>query len=719
MILFLVGLLAILCQIVLLRELNVACYGVELVYGLALAVWLLAGGAGAAWRSRWRVASGWRVAWLLVLVALALPIDIAFVRASRLLLGGVPGAFLPIGRQLLVLAVSLGPPSFVLGLAFRRAAEAATLHGRALASCYALESAGAVVGAAAATLALVSGVQTFALAILAAGILAAAVLFVSLRKPVAGSTCVLAMLLAAPLAHDLDLWMTRWAHPAAVETRDSPYARITATVSGTQTAVFADDVLTFESESAQQEELADVAALLHPAPRRMLLLGGSVERLAAELGRHHPDRLDSVEMDRVFFELADRHLRLGSTPIFDDPRSFLRRETTYDLVVVALPEPTSGQANRFYTVEFFAECRRRLDPSGILAFRLALPENVVTPLLALRTASIVAAVRSAFPHVELLQGGSALVFASGAPFPAAPDILIDRWQARALETRLVTPSYLRYLYENDRHAALVRLGSAAVAPNSDARPACYPFAAINWLAKFYPELLRVDPAILATGLIRSSDGRPGGDGLRIGPAALLDPRLIGGVLLVVVVLLARRRPALRTTALAGFAGFAGMVLETVVLLAYQARTGALYERLGVLLTAFMAGLAVGAWLVARITSSTRRAAIVGRLTAALLAALAASGVATAALIWSESPMGLAQTGLVLLVGGAAVGGVFACAAVASGDERGSTIGRLYGADLAGGAAGSLLASLVLVPFAGLVPTTWIVVGLGLVALLLV
>ena len=47
-----------------------------------------------------------------------------------------------------------------------------------------------------------------------------------------------------------------------------------------------------------------------------------------------------------------------------------------------------------------------------------------------------------------------------------------------------------------------------------------------------------------------------------------------------------------------------MLLETVLLLAYQARSGALYERLGVLLTAFMAGLAVGA-RSARIDSSRR------------------------------------------------------------------------------------------------------------------
>jgi spermidine synthase len=719
MILFIVGLLAILCQIVLLRELSVACYGVELTYGLALAGWMVAGGAGAAWRFGGRAASVRHVAWLLVVVSLALPIDIAFIRASRLLFGGVPGAFLPFGQQLLVLVASLAPVSFLLGLAFRRAADSAALHGRSLAACYAVESAGAVVGAAAATLALVSGVQTLALGILAAGVTAAFLLIAAIRKPVAGSVCLVAILLIAPLVPDLDLGMTRWTHPAAVETRDSPYARITASVSGSQTVIFADDVLTFESESSQQEELADVAALQHPDPRRILLLGGSVQRLSAELGRHHPDRLDSVEMDRVFFELSDRRLHLGPPPIFDDPRSFLRRASSYDLIVVATAEPTSGQSNRFYTAEFFGECRRRLAPGGVLAFRLALPENVVTRLLALRTASIVAAVRSAFPHVELLQGTGALVLASAAPLPSGPDVLISRWHARGLTTSLVTPAYLHYLYENDRRAALARLGATAVAPNSDARPASYAFAAVNWLAKFYPDLLRVDPTILTSGLDRSSPVPTGGDGLRVEPATLLGPRSVGAVLLVVVLLLARRRTALRTTLLAFLAGLAGMLLETVMLLVYQARSGALYERLGVLLMAFMAGLTAGAWIVSRITASGRPAGIVGRTTALLLATLAAVGAVTAFLIASGSPMGLPSTGVVLLLGGAAVGGVFACAAAASGDLTGGAIGRLYGADLAGGAAGSLLASLVLVPMAGLVPTTWTVVGLGLIGLLLV
>ena len=46
-------------------------------------------------------------------------------------------------------------------------------------------------------------------------------------------------------------------------------------------------------------------------------------------------------------------------------------------------------------------------------------------------------------------------------------------------------------------------------------------------------------------------------------------------------------------------GFAGMVLESVLILNYQTASGALFQDLGVLLTMFMAGLATGALAVDR------------------------------------------------------------------------------------------------------------------------
>jgi spermidine synthase len=705
MLLFLVGLLAILSQVVLLRELNVAFYGVELVYALGLSAWMAGGAAGALVASRRLAATRGRLTWLLAIAAVALPADVALIRGSRLLLGGIPGAFLPFDRQVIALAGSILPLSFALGLAFRWAAGLAARAGRTLAHSYAVECGGAASGATAATIAFACGLQTLPAAILAAGLVPAVLIAGSARArtSAARATALAAATLAATVgaaafAPRLDLRMTAWSHPAVVETRDSPYARVTATVTGSQTALFVDDVLVFESEGAGPEELAHLTALQHPAPRRMLLLGGTVEGVADQLRRHAPERLDAVELDATCVRVAARWLGRRPDAVVEDPRAFLGREARYDVIVVAMPQPTSGQSNRFYTREFFAECRRRLEPGGVMGFRLDVPENVITPLMAVRTASVVEAARAAFPFVEVLPGTSAVVLASGAPLPPGADVLSARWHARGLAARLVTPAYLHYLYENDRRVELDRRLRAVGAPaNSDDRPVCYEFAALGWLARFYPDILRVDAARLAAA-------RPGWQGA-----------LAAGVGLVGLFLVARRWQGSRTALLAGVAGVAGMLLETVVLLEYQARSGALFERLGALLTAFMAGMAAGAWLADRWLAAPGRRP---RGQAATVFALACLGAVIGVLAGRPSGIGFGGSALLLCAAGALVSAIFAGASAVAGPADADRIGSLYGADLAGGAAGSLLAGLVIVPLAGLAPTAWVVAALGVLALLL-
>ena len=89
LILFNIGLFSLLNQVLLLRELAVASYGVELIYLFALGVWLLFTAAGAMLGRRRPAAPGPLAAALLSL-ALILPVNVAFIRAGRLLLSGVP-----------------------------------------------------------------------------------------------------------------------------------------------------------------------------------------------------------------------------------------------------------------------------------------------------------------------------------------------------------------------------------------------------------------------------------------------------------------------------------------------------------------------------------------------------------------------------------------------------------------------------------------------------
>ena len=144
--LFLTGFVSLVGQIVLLRELNVAFFGVELIYLIALGVWLLLTAMGTIVVRRRYAPTPDRTATLLLLFALFLPLGVAFFRASRLVLGGVPGAYLPFSRQMAALVIALAPVGLLSGLLFRTAAVLYVERERTLAGAYGIESAGALTG---------------------------------------------------------------------------------------------------------------------------------------------------------------------------------------------------------------------------------------------------------------------------------------------------------------------------------------------------------------------------------------------------------------------------------------------------------------------------------------------------------------------------------------------------------------------------------------------
>lgn len=711
--LFVLGFVSLLAQVVLLRELSVSLYGVEVAYLIALAAWMAGTALGASWGRRLRSlpqrpgSRPHRAAWLVALVGAAVPLDVAWVRVSRQVAGGVRGAYLPIEQQLLVLVAAVVPIAFGCGVAFQWGASARAASRERLARAYALETAGAALAGAAATLAFRAGAQTFAVAVALAGLSVAFPLWLSRgRLPRAAALFLVpAALTSAWLGGPVDLRLTGWNHPGLVTSRDTPYGRVTLARSGSQVSVFENDVLTADSESASGEELAHLVALQHPRPQHVLLLGGTAEGLERELARHHPARLDQVEQDEAMVHAVRALLPDRRAPSIADPRAWLRGHGPYDLIVVATAEPVSGQSNRFYTREFFVECAGRLAPGGVLGFRLSTPANYFAPWAVLRAASVARALAGAFRFVDFLPGSTTIVVASASPLPD-PGTLVERLAARDLATRLVTPGYVRYLYADDRRPEMHSAFGASAAPeNRDVRPIAYLYSAAAWLSKFRPELIgagaRVPTAVHATNATPDV-GRTSG-----APA----PRMpwVLAILLVAVFAAARLRPAPRRAALACAAGFAGMVLETLVLLLYQARQGALFEDIGMLMTAFMAGSAIGALVVGRIASRHR----VGP---ALLVLLAAGSVFLARQVEGGTGLGLTGAAALLTATGAVVAALFVCAAATIREGETAAMGRLYAADVLGGCMGCLAAGLVLVPLAGLGASALAVSALALAAL---
>ena len=664
-----IGAITLLGQTVILRELAVAFYGTELIYAVALGVAMFATAAGAWTGARRSRDSESGLSVRLAAYGLALIAAIVTARGMRVAAGGVTGAYLPLGRQVLGLVACVVPVSAIGGALFRRAARMWVKDGGTFAGAYAWESAGAMLGGLLATGLLAAGVSN-----LLAGLIAAGGAVVALGSRTGGALAAALVLGGFAWGPRLDRATTAWTHPTVVDTRDTPYGRVTVTEQAGQLVVFHNDALAYESESTSAEEFVSLALIQRDGPLRIAMLGGVVPGLAEELARFGPASIAAFELDRGAVEAAGRG---AGGVVFGDPRQLLERSAeSFDVILVAMPEPDSGGANRFYTREFFEVCARRLGGRGVLALRLRGSENLWTPLAAARAASIERALRAEFADVVALPGTTQLFLASAAPLDRDPEMFAARLRDRGAGARLVTPAYVRYRYTNDRVAEAAAVLAETSAPvNRDGRPVCYAATMGLWLSRFVPQLGSARLPVWEAG-----------------------PWIWGALALAVTAaVLARRGAGLRRALLAGLAGCAGMILECAVLLDYQTRSGVLYRDLGILMTAFMAGLALGAAAVERSGSSAG-------LRAATAAAFAVLALATAGWFSLGSPGGLLATSIVLVAGGLGVAALVAHAALAGRGDAASVVAPVYAADLIGGGLGSLAAGLALIPFAGLPAT---------------
>jgi spermidine synthase len=512
----------------------------------------------------------------------------------------------------------------------------------------------------------------------------------------------------------LDHRTTRMNHPNLVVSRDSPYSRITITERAGQFVVYENDALGFESQNTASEEFVHLAAVHHERPERILILGGGVEGIVEQALRHHPRRIDYVELNKVLLNLVQSHLprefsaALRSEKvsiICQDPRDFLQTADDYDVIITAMPEPFSGRSNRFYTREYFQLCAACLRPQGVFACRLPSLENIWTESLTYRNASILKGLSAVFKDVLVLPGATNTILASHRALSRDPGRLARRLEVRGIESRVIPSAYMAYLYTNDRFFEINRRMLSIKAPeNTDNRPICYPYSSMIWISKFIRQMIHWDVSFL-----HDAHRWPG----------LFF--LWGFFLLCALCVVAFRRVRFRRVLLAGAVGFIGMMLETILILYYQSKNGVLFQNIGLLFMMFMGGLAAGAVSVDK--------AICGRCTVLggdgryfgrrLVLGLTALNLGLALLLYFNPGFGIFSCSFFLFASGYFVAGVFGYASLAGVEDQKGLVSPLYAADLMGGCAASILGGIALIPFLGFLPSALFLAGLAIVALLLV
>ena len=698
-VLVLIGVTAAIAQIVLMRELMVVFYGNEISLGLMLGSWLFWTAAGSA--AAGRLAARTRkprqlMAGLEALVAVALPATILAVRASKAVLEAVPGESLGPGPMLLGSLLTLSVFCILSGALFAAgsrlyAERAAASTGEATGSVYLLEALGSAAGGMLAGLVLVRTVAPLeiALGLGLLNLLAAAGLVIRARLArgaVMGALAGAAVLLALPFGVPrLETFSIErfWRGFHVVATRNSVYGNLAVVRGEGASSLYENGLNLFNvPDPAAAEEAVHYALLEHPSPGSLLLIGGGVNGSLAEALKHASlKRIDYVELDPAILDLfpisEDSRVRVHVT----DGRLFLKTtESTFDVIIVNLPDPQTAQLNRFYTLEFFREAARKLTGSGILALRLTGAEDYISLELAAFLRSIYKTLHAVFPEVAAIPGETVHFFAAKRPgvLAAGSEELLARLRARRLETSYVREYYIPFRMMPDRMADLERQIEARpdTPVNRDFAPVAYYFDVALWSSRFshgYRDLFRAMAGV---------------DFLWLAGAA--------GVL--VLVLVAKRRRARTAAACCTAAmGFTMIGLEMLLLLAFQAIYGYVYQQLAVIIAAFMAGVALGSWLALR--APARR----GIRTLVFLQIGAAIAPLLLCAVFEAVTPALFP---VLALGCGMLGGYeFPVASrIFFSDSGGRSPGTLYALDLAGSCLGAVLFSVYLIPVFGFLKT---------------
>lgn len=742
----------VIAQVLLLRESVLLARGNELSIGIVLGNWMLAAGLGSAMAGKSAARLGRsREAYVLLQAAVSVlvPVSVLAARTSRHWLGLPPWEPMGFGRVAWVTLLVVGPAAFASGAMFtigcRMQEEADPGSDRAPATVYALESAGAVLGSAALSFLLLGRLKPLQIALVVGVIhLASALSLVctGLGRARAGlaagtalskaegalAVCLLVLALSmllspgARLLEDL-AWRLRWKPLKPLESVDSVYGNVNAISLGAQVVVYENGMPTLTTpfpNVADLEESVHIPLLAHPEPKEVLFLGGGVGGALSEALKHPLAALTYAEIDPALVRTAERHggpLVRGELEerrvrtVYEDGRSFLLGSAhRYDLIFLRVPEASTVQTNRYFTREFFERARERLNEGGIFSFSMPGSEAHLSEDLARLNRCAKETLREAFPQVRILPGERNLFLAStwgGLSSVTAEDLERERTD-RAINTRWLGSDSIRYRMDSDRHAWLEEelKRARSVASNRDLKPVLVRYFLWHHFAE--------TSAYPGTWISVAK---------HLGPAGAVAAWAGIGLLPFLRLLFCRagaRRFALSYVVFT--TGAVAMALEMTALLLFQALYGYVYQWLGVLIAAFMAGLAGGSlaaarWIEKSVAVFRGVFLLEGFLFSFVLGLAAGLSGLPGLPVQAGGPAGAFKPVLVglMIVAGFLAGAEYPMAVKGAGStgrtgRQAAEAGRLYGLDLAGALVGTLFMGVVLVPWIG-IPGTLIACAL--------
>ncbi len=448
--------------------------------------------------------------------------------------------------------------------------------------------------------------------------------------------------------------------------QETPYGRIQVIRDQEQLTLFQNGRPTFSSHDLISAEEVIHYPLSQIDSVKHVLLISAEQLMIEEVKKYHPETIDYVEINPAITDVEFRFGLLEKRPemqvINQDGRRYLAHTNKqYDAVILNLPEPDTFQINRFFTEQFFFIARNRLSDGGVLSFSVKGFDNYISNNELLKISSIYRTVHQVFPQVLMIPGSRIFFLCSKNP--------IETNIPGLLENKNISTAYISGYYDgNITPERISRINQQLI-----------PSAPIN--SDFSPHLVR----ILLDEWFSIFSTSP-----------VLIVLILSVINIFYLCIISKEEFVLYTT------GCFTMGSEILVIFAFQIFFGYIYFQIGLIVTVFLAGLLPGAVYGESLREQGKPILILTDMALIALMIIFICGIT----LFSNHLSGYAFLAFGFAVS-VACGCQFPLALHLQGGNKPAAV-KMFSADLIGAAYGTILTSIVLIPFAGIL---WAAAGL--------
>ncbi len=729
------GFSGLVAEVLLLREFLIVFSGNELCIGIVLANWLILEAVGCYFAGRQAEKAENQIdtfSFLTILFSISLPAAIYLIRILKRISGVSIGESLGLLSMLYSSFLILMPASTLHGALFtcscRIYSRFSGAETAAAGRVYIYETVGTIIGSIVCTYVFIPYLNTFqAVAILALlNFSSCLVLFVPFRKAglfpkkiLVGLGVLIFFSGYLVFSHQADKLhhysiKAQWQNHNIVHYQNSQYGNICVIENQGQYIFFLDgipNIITPIPDIAFVEEFVHLPLLAHPEPKKLLILsGGAGGMIHAVLKHSSIETVEYAELDPLVLELIRKFSTALTESELNDPRVKIKhidgrlllktKQDRYDMILLGIMDPSNLQANRLFTKEFFALVQARLTQGGMLVMGLPGSLTYLNVELKNLNSCIFHTLKSVFAYTRVIPGdGHNLFLSSDSPDISSIDRLqiVQRLIQRGIEAETVMPWHI----ENKLHpgwqewfTGFIEGGSQKL--NYDFKPLGLFYSLAHWNTLFAPGF---------HGIYRQFEG------------ISLEILLFLFVLLILLYFLFRSKSKGLSQAGIPFSiaatGFAGMTFNLILIFAFQSIYGYVFSWIGLIIAAFMAGVACGAALITKTSAWLKNCfalylkiefTIVGFALVLPFAFLCAHPYWEGRAVFFSFKI---LFFIMALIGGMLIGSQFPLANklyLGKGASVSKTAGLLYASDLLGGWLGGIAGAVVLLPVLGLAGT---------------